>query len=65
MPSPLDVAMFTAPALLAAALAWLVRRRGLAASALVFLASYPVLWVVITALTLLISFQVFGVDLID
>lgn len=61
----LDIAVFTVAAVLAAALAWLVRGRGLAVSALVFLASFPVLWIVSVLLTLLISFQVFGVDLVD
>lgn len=65
MPSALDVAMFAVPAVLAVALAWLVRRRGLAVSALVFVLSFPVLWVVSVVLTLLVSFQVFGVDLVD
>jgi hypothetical protein len=63
--SLLDISVFLAAAVLAGLLAWLVRRRGLAASALVFVLSFPLLWLVSVVLTLLISFQVFGIDLVD
>ncbi len=65
MPSWLDVFVVALPVAIAAALSYRFHRRGLGAHALIWLAGMPVLYVLTRALTLLISFQVFGVDLID
>jgi hypothetical protein len=65
MPSLLDVAVFAVPVALAAALSYWFRRRGGVVHVLIWLAGFPVLYVLTVALTLLISFQVFGVDLVD
>jgi hypothetical protein len=50
---------------LAAALSYGFRRRGGIAHLLIWLAGFPVLYVLTVVLTLLISFQVFGLDLVD
>lgn len=60
-----DAIIYGVPPALAAALSFTFRRRGLGTHALVWLASLPVLFVLTTFLTLVISFQVFGVDLVD
>jgi len=65
MPSWLDVFVVALPVAIAAALSYRFRRGGLGLHALIWLAGVPVLYVLTTVLTLLISFQVFGVDLID
>jgi hypothetical protein len=65
MPALLDVMVFAVPVALAAALSYGFRRRGGIAHLLIWLAGFPVLYVLTVALTLLISFQVFGVDLVD
>jgi hypothetical protein len=65
MPALLDVMVFAVPVVLAAALSYGFRRRGAIAHLLIWLAGFPVLYVLTVALTLLISFQVFGVDLVD
>ena len=65
MPSILDIAVYAVAAVLSGALAWRFRAKGIAACALIVLISFPLLLVATTALTLLISFQVFGIDLLD
>lgn len=65
MPWFLQFLVVAVPLVIAAALTYRFRRRSLAAYALIWLAGFPVLYVTTVMLTLLISFQVFGVDLVD
>lgn len=59
------IIVFGLPPLLLAALSFAFRRRGLGTHVLIWLVGLPVLFVLTAVLTALISFQVFGLDLID
>ncbi len=63
MPSWL-VLVFAVPLAIAAAFSFAFRR-GPGAHLLIWLASFPLLWAASVFLTLVISFQVLGVDLVD
>ncbi len=65
MPSLPDVIVFGLPPLLAGVLSFGLRRRGPGTHLLIWLAGLPAMFVLTAFLTLVISFQVFGVDLVD
>ena len=53
------------PVAIAAGISYLLRNKGWVAQLLLWVFGLPALFVAVQILTLLISFQVFGVDLID
>lgn len=65
MPMWLTVLVFAVPLAIAASLSYAFRRRGPGTHLLIWLAGFPLLWAASVFLTLVISFQVFGVDLVD
>lgn len=61
----LDIWIWTGPLLVAGGLSYLLRKRGWLAQFLLWLFGLPALYVIVAVLTMIVSFQVFGVDLID
>ena len=61
----LNVVYFTAPLVIAGGLSYLLRNKGPLPQLLLWLFGLPALFFAVPILIMIVSFQVFGVDLVD